>query len=77
MLILTRRRGEILVIGDNIRVMVTAVRGKYIDIGIDAPRDIFVHRAEVYEKIQQEEAHRNECSDADCTCGGNDKDDNR
>jgi carbon storage regulator len=53
-LILTRRTGESLQIGDLIKVEVLGVQGSSVRIGITAPRDIPVHREEVYERIQQE-----------------------
>ena len=55
MLILTRRVGETLNIGDNVQVLVKAVKGKQVRIGIIAPRDICVHRAEIYRRIKEEE----------------------
>jgi len=54
MLILTRRVGETLVIGDNITITVCSVRNSQARIGIQAPQHITVHRKEVYERIQQE-----------------------
>jgi len=57
MLILTRRVQETVVIGRGtraIRVKVLAVKGNYVRVGIDAPRDVEVHREEVYERIQRE-----------------------
>lgn len=55
MLILTRRVGETLVIGENkTRVTVLGVRGHQVRIGVDAPRDVPVHREEVYHRIQNE-----------------------
>ena len=54
MLILTRRIGENLVINDNIIVQVLGVRDNQVRIGIDAPRDVPVHRQEVYDRIQTE-----------------------
>ncbi len=54
MLILTRKLGESITIGDNIRVSVLGVRGRQVRLGIDAPSDVVVHREEIYVKIQQE-----------------------
>lgn len=54
MLILTRRLGESITIGDKIRVSVLGIHGRQVRIGIDAPNDVVVHREEIYVKIQQE-----------------------
>ncbi|MBP7698286.1 MAG: carbon storage regulator CsrA [candidate division Zixibacteria bacterium] len=54
MLILTRRLGESITIGDSIRVSVLGIHGRQVRIGIDAPNDVVVHREEIYVKIQQE-----------------------
>lgn len=54
MLILTRRVSESIKIGDNVTVTVLASKGNQIRIGIDAPRDIEVHRQEIYDRIQAE-----------------------
>ncbi len=54
MLILTRRLGESITIGDNIRISVLGVSGRQVRIGIDAPSDVVVHREEVYVRIQEE-----------------------
>ena len=54
MLILTRKLGESITIGDNIRVSVLGLRGRQVRIGIDAPSDVVVHREEIYVKIQDE-----------------------
>jgi len=54
MLILSRRVGETIMVGDDVTVTVLGINGNQIRIGIDAPRDIVVHRKEVYERIQAE-----------------------
>ncbi|MDX1605645.1 MAG: carbon storage regulator CsrA [Candidatus Competibacterales bacterium] len=54
MLILTRRVGETLMIGDDVQVTVLAVKGHQIRLGIQAPRDVPVHREEIYRRIQAE-----------------------
>ncbi len=54
MLILTRRIGESLVIGDDVNIILLGVQGQQARIGIEAPRDISVHREEVYLRIQDE-----------------------
>ena len=54
MLILTRRLGESINIGDNIKVSVLGVSGRQVRLGIDAPSDVVVHREEVYVRIQEE-----------------------
>jgi carbon storage regulator len=62
MLILTRRVGETVTIGDNVRVTVLGVKGNQVRLGIDAPKDIAVHREEIFERIRQETQiieHRN------------------
>ncbi|MCC6301576.1 MAG: carbon storage regulator CsrA [Gammaproteobacteria bacterium] len=54
MLILTRRVGETLVIGDDVTVTVLSVRGNQVRIGVNAPKDVTVHREEIYQRIQME-----------------------
>ncbi len=54
MLILTRRVGESLMIGDEVNVTVLGIRGNQVRIGVDAPKDVSVHREEIYDRIQQE-----------------------
>ncbi|WP_295544077.1 carbon storage regulator CsrA [uncultured Thiohalocapsa sp.] len=55
MLILTRRVGETLMIGDDVTVTVLGVKGNQVRIGVNAPRDVAVHREEIYERIKREQ----------------------
>lgn len=54
MLVLSRQRDETIVIGDSIRITIVEVRGDKVRIGIDAPKDVAVHRQEVYDAIKRE-----------------------
>jgi carbon storage regulator len=56
MLILTRRVGEMLMIGDDINITVLGVKGNQVRIGVNAPKDVAVHREEIYLRIQNEKS---------------------
>jgi len=60
MLILTRRMGETLIIGDDVNVTVLGIKGNQVRLGINAPKDVSVHREEIYLRIQQEKQGEDE-----------------
>ena len=63
MLVLSRQRDESIIIGDNITITIVDIRGDKVRLGIDAPKEIPVHRQEVYEAIQRENL-RNQDADS-------------
>lgn len=62
MLILTRRVGETLMIGDSVSVTVLGVKGNQVRIGITAPKDVAVHREEIYQRIHGEEGEQRDAA---------------
>lgn len=65
MLILTRKTGESLLLGDNIKITVFGVQGKQVKLGIDVPEDMTVYRDEVYQRIKDENKQALQTSDND------------
>ena len=63
MLILTRRVGETLVIGDEVTVTVLGVRGNQVRLGVNAPKEVAVHREEIYQRIRMEKGGEKAPSD--------------
>lgn len=69
MLILTRRAGETLMIGDDVSITVLGVKGNQVRIGVNAPKNISVHREEIYQRIQREKSQQTDSQ-------GHDEEDN-
>ena len=69
MLILTRRVGETVMIGDEVTVTVLGVKGNQVRVGVNAPKTVPVHREEIYERIQREEKGDSAGNDAEYAVG--------
>ncbi|MHB8066773.1 MAG: carbon storage regulator CsrA [Desulfobaccales bacterium] len=67
MLILTRKIGEGIILGDDIRISIMEIRGKQIRLGIEAPSDVVVLREEIYQRIQEENLRAAGVRDVDLT----------
>ena len=65
MLILTRRIGDTLMVGDDVTITVLGVKGNQVRIGVNAPKDVAVHREEIYQRIQKEKTGEDRDSDSD------------
>ena len=74
MLILTRRVGETLMVGDNVTVTVLGVKGNQVRIGVNAPKDVPVHREEIYQRIQREKSGENGGAEEGSTATSTDED---
>ena len=64
MLILTRRVGETLMIGEDVNVTVLGVKGNQVRIGVNAPKEVAVHREEIYQRIQKEKLQKLESGES-------------
>lgn len=60
MLILTRKVGETVLIGDDISITVLSIRGSQVKLGVNAPKDVSVHREEIYQRIQKSKNEQND-----------------
>ncbi len=65
MLILTRKSGESIVVGDQIRVVVVEVKGRQVRLGVEAPDDMKIYRAEIFDRIQEENSRASQVGTAD------------
>ena len=70
MLILTRKLGETLMVGDEVTVSVLGIKGNQVRIGINAPKEVSVHREEIYERIKAEEQEQWEIRGSSLATGG-------
>ncbi len=75
MLVLSRQKDESIIIGDDIEITIVDVRGDKVRLGINAPREIPVHRKEIYEAIQREKAQQKAAESAASGTGQTGKDD--
>ena len=66
MLVISRKKNEVINIGDNITITIVDVRGDNVRIGIEAPKDVSVHREEVYLAIAAEKEAKEHLADPDC-----------
>ena len=71
MLVLSRKKDESIIINDNLRVTIVEIRGDKVRLGIDAPKDVTVHRREVYEAIQNQLRNQEDPSGVGSPEGGN------
>ncbi len=62
MLVLTRRIGEIIRVGDDVKINILDVKGSQVRIGVKAPDNIPIHREEIYQRIQREKSERKKCT---------------
>jgi len=70
MLLLTRKLGENIRIGDDVKITIVEVKGNHVKLGIDAPPSVKVHREEIYERIQQENRRNQQAAQSGGNPGG-------